>query len=836
MIDELWLKSSESHANVLTITPSMKEIMAIQQFLTKERSFLVQWQILGFALLALGGVIAYNLYREHGRIGMVERGQLSTQAKVVEQNMERQLDAINQALAGIRGDLPRWERLEDGKERAASRLTALSEAMTGVRTLLVMNAEGVVTLSNREQVIGRDFSYRDYFQAPLRNPDPETLYISPPFKTMLGVFAMNVSRAIIAPDGRFAGIVSATLNPEEFAVLMNSVLYAPDMWSALAHGDGRQFMMMPEREGMAGMDLARPGTFFTRHRESGRTANTLTGMVYATGEERMIALRTIQPPALRMDKPMVVAVARDLLTVFAPWRRDAYSQSALYGSLVLASVFGLFWYQRRQREYEQILASQEAEQQKSAERLKLATEAAGVGVWEYDLVSESLIWDASMFAIYGVLPKDFSSTYEAWRSALLPEDAGQAEAALWTAIEQGVPFNTSFRICRGDGQVRDIRAMALVHYDESGRPVRMVGTNEDITERKQAEDALRASKASLRALLDNTPYLMWLKDTDSRFIAVNKAFVLSSGKADAAEIIGRTDFDLWPRELATRYRAEDVEVMTSLNQKLIEEQEIHHGQRCWMEVFKTPILNQDGQLLGTAGFAQDISERRERERQRLADAVAHRDTLVREVHHRIKNNLQSVAGLLRLELGKYLEMNPRLEKAIGQVHAIAAVHGLQSASPEETTLLSDTVREICHALQEQFQRPVVFRIENEPSDFVPVQIDKEEAVAIALVLNELILNAVKHTPEGGIDPVVALRSDGHHAQVSICNSLAGSEGGDFDFASDRGINTGLRLVRSLLPKQGAELSYAKDGEKRLVTRLLLAAPVVEPVTPETGST
>lgn len=803
------------------------ENMVIQQYMTKKRSFSVQWQILAAILLTLGALLAYNLYRDHVRIDMTERELLSTQAKVVDQNMVRQLDSINRVLVGIRSDLPRWMKLKDGKERAASRLKALSEAMTGVRTLMVLNAHGIVTASNREQIVGLDFNYRDYFQAPLRNPNPEVLYVSPPFKTVLGVFAINVSRAITAQDGRFDGIVTATLDPEEFEVLMNSVRYAPDMWSALAHGDGRIFMMMPQREGMAGMDLAKPGTFFSRHRDSGRQANTMSGVVYATGDNRMISLRTIQPPELRMNKPMMVAVARDLPAIFATWRRDAYSLSGLYGALVLASVLGLFFYQRRQRDYDLLVASQEAEQLKASERLKLATEAAGVGVWEYDLVSGTLTWDDSMFAIYGVSPQKFSSAYEAWLSCLLPEDVEQAKAASRAATELGRPFDIYFRIRRGDGQVRSIHAIAGVHYDESGRPLRMVGTNEDVTERKQAEDTLRASKASSRALLDNTPYLMWLKDTESRFVAVNKAFVDSIGKVSAAEIIGRTDFDLWPKEVAERYRVEDVEVMTTLSQKLIEEQEIHLGQPCWMEVFKTPILNQDGKLLGTAGFAQDTSGRREREQQRLADAVAHRDTLVREVHHRIKNNLQSVAGLLRLELGKYLEMNPRLEMAIGQVYAIAAVHGLQSADPEEAILLSDTVSEICHAIQEQFQRPVVFRIQDDQSGFVPVQIDKEEAVSVALVLNELILNAVKHTPEGGIDPLVKLLADGCRAEVFIRNSL--TENASFNFDTGRGVNTGLRLVRSLLPKEGAELIYEKDEEKFMVTHLVLTAPVVKPV-------
>lgn len=800
--------------------------MNVQQRLARKRFYWFQWQILGFALLALGGVIAYNLYHDHARIDMTERALLSAQAKVVDENMARQLDSINRALAGIRSDLPRWAKLHDGREHAVHRLIALSDAMTGVRTLLILDARGIVTASNREQFIGHDFSYRDYFQTPLRNPDPDVLYISPPFKSLLGDFAMNVSRALTTPDGKFSGVVTATLDPEEFEVLISSVRYAPDMWSFLAHGDGRLFMMRPERENVPGKDLAQPGTFFTRHKDSGKPANTMSGVAYVTGEERMISLRTIQPPALRMDKPMVVAIARDLDAIFATWRQDAYWYVGLYASMVALCVLGLLFYQRRQRDYDLLVASQEAEQRQAAERLKLATETAGVGVWEYDLVSKSLIWDDSMFTIYGVSPHEFSSTYEAWRSALLSEDVEQAEALLGVAIEHEQPFDICFRIRRKDGQVRSIRAIAQVHFDESGQPVRLIGTNEDITARKQAEDALLASKASLNALLDNTPYLMWLKDTDSRFVAVNKAFIHSAGKTSAAEIIGKSDFDLWPQALAERYRAEDVEVMRTLSQKLIEAPELHLGQHCWMEVFKTPILNQDGKLLGTAGFAQDISERREREQQRLADAVAYRDTLVREVHHRIKNNLQSVAGLLRLELGQYLEMNPRLEKAIGQVHAIATVHGLQSAGPEETILLSETVSEICHAVQEQFQRPVVFRMQDDPS-VVPLQINKEEAVALALVLNELILNAVKHTPEGGADPQVKLQANGCRAQIFIRNSL--SEKAGFDFNSGKGVNTGLHLVRSLLPTQGAELSYEKDGEKFMVTRLVLTEPVVEPV-------
>ncbi|MCX7166961.1 MAG: PAS domain S-box protein, partial [Rhodocyclales bacterium] len=138
---------------------------------------------------------------------------------------------------------------------------------------------------------------------------------------------------------------------------------------------------------------------------------------------------------------------------------------------------------------------------------------------------------------------------------------------------------------------------------------------------------------------------------------------------------------------------------------------------------------------------RDITERKQAEAQRLAEARQQRDTLVREVHHRIKNNLQSVAGLLQRELGKFVELDPQLETAISQVHAIAVVHGLQGADPDEAIRLCDSVSNICKTVSDLSQRPVLFDIEHEQTTFRPVRIDSDEAIPVALVLNELILNS-----------------------------------------------------------------------------------------------
>jgi diguanylate cyclase (GGDEF)-like protein/PAS domain S-box-containing protein len=369
-------------------------------------------------------------------------------------------------------------------------LRMLSNAMSGIRYISVISAEGTLVMSNElQQFIGRNFSHRDYFQAVKQHPSVDMLYVSPPYKSLLGPYFINVSRMLPGAHGEFAGIVTATLDPEYFKTLMTSALYAPDMWDAIAHGDGLLFLMEPEREGMQGMNLALPGTLFTRHRDSGKLATVFTDTVYATRERRMMAQHTVRSDALKVDKPLDVAVSRDLSMVLQPWRRTAMAQGGLYVLLVIISIAGLYAYQRRQRKFEQLDAEATAALRLSTERLQLATEASGVGVWDYDFLTSQLIWDDSMYAIYG-LNRSAGSSYDIWNRSVLPEDRPIADAALKATLEQGVPYTPQFRIRRSDGAIRYIQARARIHFDTAGKPLRMVGTNEDVTEQKNLQEQL----------------------------------------------------------------------------------------------------------------------------------------------------------------------------------------------------------------------------------------------------------------------------------------------------------------------------------------------------------
>ena len=125
---------------------------------------------------------------------------------------------------------------------------------------------------------------------------------------------------------------------------------------------------------------------------------------------------------------------------------------------------------------------------------------------------------------------------------------------------------------------------------------------------------LIVSEARLSAMLDNIPYLTWLKDTGGKFIAVNRTFLKTTGKRHMHEVLGKTDFELWPRELAEKYRADDDEVMKTRRQKSDTERSVMEGGRiAWVDTFKSPIIDGNGTLLGTAGIAQDVTGRKQNE-------------------------------------------------------------------------------------------------------------------------------------------------------------------------------------------------------------------------------
>ena len=182
------------------------------------------------------------------------------------------------------------------------------------------------------------------------------------------------------------------------------------------------------------------------------------------------------------------------------------------------------------------------------------------------------------------------------------------------AVRSGTAMDTEEWLTFGDsGHSALIRITRTPVYDDDGRLVGVMGLGRDITAQHRTKTELRRRESYQRALIDNFPFLVWLKDTDGRFLAVNAPFVQACGADDAASVEGKTDLDIWPRELALGYQADDRAVMVSRQKKEVVEQGEDEGRKIWLETYKAPVLDDDGQLLGTVGFARDVSERKRAE-------------------------------------------------------------------------------------------------------------------------------------------------------------------------------------------------------------------------------
>ena len=135
----------------------------------------------------------------------------------------------------------------------------------------------------------------------------------------------------------------------------------------------------------------------------------------------------------------------------------------------------------------------------------------------------------------------------------------------------------------------------------------------DVTERKQAEEALQNKERFQRALLDNIPFAVWLKDSEGRFLAANQLFAKTFNKPTADELVGKNDFDIVERSVAEAYRAHDRSVLESRQKDIVEEEIIGLEKGRWYETYKAPVIGKNDESLGIVGFLRDITERKQAE-------------------------------------------------------------------------------------------------------------------------------------------------------------------------------------------------------------------------------
>lgn len=277
---------------------------------------------------------------------------------------------------------------------------------------------------------------------------------------------------------------------------------------------------------------------------------------------------------------------------------------------------------------------------------------------------------------------------------------------------------------------------------------------EELSERRRAEEALQASLGQMSAILDNIPDVAWLKDREGRFTAVNAPFGKACGR-DPRDLVGKTDPDIWPGDLAQLYRNDDAEVMRTKTRKRVEERLTGpDGKGSWVETIKTPILDKEGNVTGTTGIARDITERRRsqaekallEEQLRQAQKMEAIGLLAGEVAHDFNNILSAIVGFSTLASEGMKPDDPNRQNIepilTAADRAATLTQGLLTFSRKQAVRLeridlNRTVRGFERFLVRLLRKDIELKL-IVPDEELPVTADRGQ---IEQVLMNLIINA-----------------------------------------------------------------------------------------------
>jgi PAS domain S-box-containing protein len=357
-----------------------------------------------------------------------------------------------------------------------------------------------------------------------------------------------------------------------------------------------------------------------------------------------------------------------------------------------------------------------------------------------------------------------------------------------------------------------------------GKPEKLLVVSRDITEHKRTGIALHESEERFRQLAENIRQVFWIATLNhDKVVYISPAYEEIWGRS--RHLLYRDPLD-WMRSVhpddrpAVQKGIENIARGESLN---AEYRIIHpDGTLRWIRDRSYQMKAGDGTPLA-CGIAEDITDSKRAEQERLTHALRQRDALVREVHHRIKNSLQGVVGLLHQKIRKYPAIAPGIEEAITQLQSVATVYGLQGRELERQVSLAEILDAICTSAENLTGGSVVRDINLDNGQ--GTHVDEAEAVPLAVALNELVFNALKHQPaEAGEKRArVALRETKDAAEICITNR--GRLPAGFDFAGGRAVGHGLGLVRTLIALPGGAITFTGSGEEVEVV-LKLSPPLL----------
>ncbi|MEE3716338.1 PAS domain S-box protein [Tumidithrix elongata RA019] len=400
----------------------------------------------------------------------------------------------------------------------------------------------------------------------------------------------------------------------------------------------------------------------------------------------------------------------------------------------------------------------EAKLQNLSYRLELALQSAQIGIWEWDIVGDRLIWDKRMCELYGVSPSEFSRTYQAWAEIVHPDDLIVSNKALQQALAGEKNYETEFRVIWKDSSIRYIRANALVQRDPQGQAQRMIGINYDISDRKFAEEAINRQLAAIEAAINGIAILQG--DT---YLYANQAHISMFGYDRAEDLIGKPWTLLYSAEELARF---ETEVFPSLGRDLSWQGEAIATRKDGSTFTEglSLSLTEDGLLICVC---QDISDRKQAEaelqrtNEELARATRLKDEFLANMSHELRTPLNAILGMTEgLQEGVFGDVNERQIKALNTIessgsHLLSLINDILDVAKIESGQIEldctpTSVSLLCQSslvfIKQQAMQKRIKLVTKIPPNLPDLLVDERR---VRQVLINLLNNALKFTPGGG---------------------------------------------------------------------------------------
>jgi len=401
---------------------------------------------------------------------------------------------------------------------------------------------------------------------------------------------------------------------------------------------------------------------------------------------------------------------------------------------------------------------------------------------------------------------------------------------------------------------------ASLIFDAHGNMVGAIESIRDITERKKIEKILEDTQNRQKAILDNIPDMAWLKDREGRFIAVNGAFARSCG-IKAGEMSGKTDFDVWPRDLAEKYRNDDREVIESGKRKYVEEPLADkEGKIQWLETIKIPIYNDENEVIGTTGIARDITERKKYEEE-LKDAyrrlketqeeliqtskMAAMGQLAAGISHELNQPLSGIKGFaqtalldlpensqIRDDINRIIEQADRMDKIIKNVRFFSR----KSDFVMEIVDIHKPLEDALLLLHEQLKIHDITIQEHFDTSIPGIYGDANQLQQVFINLINNAKDAIEATgrTEGRVIGIITrLNGDEKYIEISIHDQGCGIPQEHLAYlfnpffttkSPGGGMGLGLSIVYRIVENHNGKISVESESGKGTTFKIILPVP------------